>query len=954
MAVAWGQRHPGQGHCGQRNRRNVGGFPVLRWLQVGAATAGLGVALVATPTAQADTGTASSGTDSSQGTGRSSGADTSPDTDNGGAAGDGDDDSADASGSTGQDPSDAAGRDEPPAASRDSDRDADASDQLAENAIESADIADTTTEDATTATGDAATVGAIDSVGSAAADPVAAADDAEDSEAAVDDAAADLAATEDDDDTVAEDAAEGGREELSASRRQTVSPTAAVETLGPSKTGSVAPETSEPAAPESGDGQRTSVDAATTSAVAPVAAALSAPHQPAAVADSMRRPDYPEWVSAPVTWSSILTESLSWFGLGALSPNLPVPQFPVPDLLAGVWVGMRRLHYTFFNSAPRLELSGYTADPWSGVITGNLGGHDVDGDVITYAVTNAPAHGKVQIAEDGTYTYTPDPEFAGAGGTDTFTVLAEDTSAANRWHIHPNSGLLAGLTRLLTGLGLPAPPNPSAATVSLTAIPVLCGPNDDSCGGAPADHAPSITVHNNSDKKIWVYNLPTSGVYSIAADFVPVAIEKSSSAAVTLAVGTGAPGTPENRIYIVEGDAGFTLPVDSPSGIDAFNPTAVTAGNSFLNYNFLEYFLYPANGSYEYTIDTSYIDEWSLPIQYKFTIPHGAEWTGAKSGATYGFNDFDTVVSQLTAAKGPYQDLVWSGGTPWAPQPPPTIKRIIGPDKVWTAQSQQPPANIHMNKSGWVPTSYQDFVQYGPTSSEDPEAGSTAYPYAYNGHEYSSTKNNFDFWRYEVAAPGGTPYPIALRTAAHLDGYPSVDGVWGFFTYPNDETAGQFTNIPNTVSLDIYVHGSSDGVSDSVIEGGTWLYSSAPVQSNTGLLGKPQRDRLVGSDATDTFILDSLFKSRHQTPLVIAEGRENDIVAIDKTALPGATSFEVDIVDSFRFLGGGHANYDSQFIYDRSSGYLYYDQDPDRFGYTGVLADLSLSEIDPASAVFVL
>lgn len=923
MAVAWGpghtgQHHSGQGHSGRRSRRNAGSLPVLRWLQVGAATAGLGVALVAAPAAQADTGTASSGADSSQGAGPSSGADTSPDTGSGGAAADGDDGSADTSGAPGQDTSDAAGEDAPEAIPEDPDEsdDSDDSDDSGES-----DESDESDEPDDSAESD---------------------DSAEPEEPEAISSVSDRDA--DSSDQLAENAIESA--DLAA--------TAAVETLDSSETGGMSPDTSEPPAPEPADGQTTSVDATTTSAVAPVAATLSAPDSPAAASDAMSRPDYPEWVSAPVTWASILTESLSWFGLGALSPNLPVPQFPVPDLIAGVWVGMRRLHYTFFNSAPRLELSGYTADPWSGVITGNLGGHDVDGDVITYAVTSAPVNGKVQIAEDGTYTYTPDSEFAGTGGTDTFTVLAQDTSAANRWHVHPNSGLLTGLTKLLTGLGLPAPPNPSAATVSLTVIPVLCGNDDDSCGAAPADQAPSITVHNNSDKKIWVYNLPTSGVYSIAADFVPVAIEKSSSAAVTLAVGTGAPGTPENRIYIVEGDAGFTLPVDSASGVDAFNPTAVTAGNSFLNYNFLEYFLYPANGGYEYTIDTSYIDEWSLPVQYKFTIPHGAEWTGAKSGATYGFNDFDTVVSQLTAAKGPYQDLVWSGGTPWAPQPPPTIKRIIGPDKVWTAQSQQPPANIHMNKSGWVPTSYQDFVQYGPITSEDPEAGSTVYPYAYTGHEYSSSKTNFDFWRYEVAAPGGTPYPIALRTAAHLDGYPAVNGVWGFFTYPNDETAGQFTNIPNTVSLDIYVHGSSDGVSDSVIEGGTWLYSSAPAQSDTGLLGSHHRDRLVGSDATDTFILDSLFKSRHQTPLVMAEGQENDIIAIDKTALPGATSVAVDIVDSFWFLGGGHANYDSQFIYDRASGYLYYDQDPDRFGYTGVLADLSLSKIDPASAVFVL
>ena len=57
-----------------------------------------------------------------------------------------------------------------------------------------------------------------------------------------------------------------------------------------------------------------------------------------------------------------------------------------------------------------------------------------------------------------------------------------------------------------------------------------------------------------------------------------------------------------------------------------------------------------------------------------------------------------------------------------------------------------------------------------------------------------------------------------------LDGFPAdANGVYGFFTYPNDETAGQFTNIPDAVSLDVYVFGASDGVSDSVIGGGKWV-----------------------------------------------------------------------------------------------------------------------------------
>lgn len=452
--------------------------------------------------------------------------------------------------------------------------------------------------------------------------------------------------------------------------------------------------------------------------------------------------------------------------------------------------------------------------------------------------------------------------------------------------------------------------------------------------------APTITLHNTSaTDTMWIYNLTTSGNYSIPADFVPVEIAPLGSAPVTLVVGTGTPGSPQNRIYIVDGPTGFSLPVVATSGVDAFDPTAPTADNSFLNYNFLEYYLYPANGGYEYTIDTSYIDEWSLPIQFKFTT-NGADWSGAVDGTTYGFNDVDTVVSQLTAAGGPYSNLVWSGSTPWDPQPPSTVSRIIGPDKVWTQQSFEPSSNINMDSTGWVPASYQTFVQGTLTGYTN--------PYYYNGTLYSST-GNFEFWKNSVSGPASTPYPIALRTAAILDGFPAVDGVYGFFTYPNDETAGQFTNIPTAVSLDIYVGGTSDGLTDSAIEGGTWLYS-APA-STPGFPNPYDRATLTGTDATDTFILNYLYKKPYQAPLIKASSDDHDIVVIDANLL-GATSTSVDFVDVANFKGTH--NFTSQFVYERSTGNLYYVQNPSARRYTAVLANFSQSEILPEHTIYVL
>ena len=48
---------------------------------------------------------------------------------------------------------------------------------------------------------------------------------------------------------------------------------------------------------------------------------------------------------------------------------------------------------------------------------------DVDGDTLTYAAVTGPANGDLVFNPDGTFTYTPDPDFS---GVDTFTFTADD------------------------------------------------------------------------------------------------------------------------------------------------------------------------------------------------------------------------------------------------------------------------------------------------------------------------------------------------------------------------------------------------------------------------------------------------------------------------------------------------------------------------------------------------
>ena len=553
-----------------------------------------------------------------------------------------------------------------------------------------------------------------------------------------------------------------------------------------------------------------------------------------------------------------------------------------------------------------------------------------------------------------------------AGATTAATTTTTTTATATT----VIQGIVNALADTLAGWLSSLPPNPLTGLLEgallllrRTFSPEGPGADPDPVV-APADPAtPSITIHNNTASTLWVYNLPNSGDYSIPSDFQPVSISQGLSAPVTLALGTGPVGAPKNRIYLVEGTTGFTLPVVATSGVDAFDPTAPSADNSFANYSFLEYFLYPTATGNQYTIDVSYIDEWSLPVQTQFTI-NSAAWTGAVDGKIYGFKDFDTVTGQLGATGAePYGDLVWSGQSPFGPQPPESVSRVIGPNKVWTAQFEinefgAAATNWNMNTAGWVPTSYQNFVQYNNPPFPPCSSGCqfTDYPYAFNGSGVSgsATETNFDFWKNEVSAPGSTPYPTALRTAAILDGFTTANanGVYGFFTYPNDETAGQYTNIPTAVSLDMYVYGAADGLSDSVIPGGAWSYSTSVANSGTGPRIKNVRGTLNGTAATDTFILDYPFTSPAYAPRVEAVAEHNDIIVIARQTL-GATSTTIDVVDRAWFLGGGLGNTRSQFVYEQSTGNLYFDATPSLPGYSGVLANLR-GIADPTSLLSVL
>jgi hypothetical protein len=156
-------------------------------------------------------------------------------------------------------------------------------------------------------------------------------------------------------------------------------------------------------------------------------------------------PQYPDAVTAPVTWRSMVSDVLRWVGLPALSESSWIPAVVVPWPLNQLWMGLRRIEYHLFNDRPQVRPQQLSRDAVTGAVIGALNGTDGDGDKITYTLVDLPATGHVELLADGTYRYTPTAEFAHAGGSDKFTVRIED-KVGNPWHAHGLAGWF-GLSR---------------------------------------------------------------------------------------------------------------------------------------------------------------------------------------------------------------------------------------------------------------------------------------------------------------------------------------------------------------------------------------------------------------------------------------------------------------------------------------------------------------------------
>ena len=140
----------------------------------------------------------------------------------------------------------------------------------------------------------------------------------------------------------------------------------------------------------------------------------------------------------------------------------PQPAAPTSPLAAF----FRKLQSTWSNVRP-------TANPWVdpgqsplGVVTGNVGAFDADGDALTVALSNNPTRGYVTLNSDGSFTYTPTRMLAEAGGSDTFTVVVRESGTG--FHMH-------GMASLWTSRTVTCAAS-QAITVTISAIDTGAGP----------------------------------------------------------------------------------------------------------------------------------------------------------------------------------------------------------------------------------------------------------------------------------------------------------------------------------------------------------------------------------------------------------------------------------------------------------------------------------------------
>lgn len=283
----------------------------------------------------------------------------------------------------------------------------------------------------------------------------------------------------------------------------------------------------------------------------------------------------------------------------------------------------------------------------------------------------------------------------------------------------------------------------------------------------------NITIKNTTAADVYVYNFN----YGTPASVQPLGSGPlASNQSVTLSLTS----SDKMRIYVSEQRLSNSLENNPPCAPNPFNIN--NDGN--VMYSFAEYTY--SESAAEYTIDVSYINEYSYPLTLTFSqVPAGV---AAEDGFEYGFTSLKTVIAALKAQTDyAWNALVWPAkpATEWG-QYPNNMCRVVGPLNAWVQQQATPQSPI----GPWEPDSYQAFISSLP----------------YDGTQLFTSSSNLDGWNNDISSPATSGYVTALHSAAT----PDQNNKYGFFCYPRDNANGEFTDLPDTVdcTLTIYPYSS--------------------------------------------------------------------------------------------------------------------------------------------------
>ena len=216
------------------------------------------------------------------------------------------------------------------------------------------------------------------------------------------------------------------------------------------------------------------------------------------------------WPTAfdPLSAVTYVTGLVTGFVNALLSPfasGLPsLPTDPSP------WALLAWVRRELFNGSP--TITPVMNPQTNGLITGNVGAVDPDGDPLTYTVIGRPQNGgTLEIDQDGNFTYRPMNAMAAVGGVDQFTVVVSDESAG--FHVHGPLGLLK-MVPILGNFINPGGGDAVAQTITVNVDPVagvdLSFPASFHWGvataGFQAEGGPGSPVDPNSDWYKWVHD----------------------------------------------------------------------------------------------------------------------------------------------------------------------------------------------------------------------------------------------------------------------------------------------------------------------------------------------------------------------------------------------------------------------------------------------------------------